>query len=207
MPSDWRFRVIRKPDLIFCPQNFTIVGKWNATECSEVTTQVLDVADCKEKKYGYCFDDLEIALPMNIEYIAFSGFFFTTDEAGVKPVNGTDKLRNAAKTFCNEPYAKWLSKYYRNDSTHAEYGCFKINLVKQMLIDKYQFTEEGYRRMQILRKVSAPVPNRFGRGSHVRAAWDINDHLGADLVCFLSDQQSRNFVAYGSHAECHKRSP
>ncbi|XP_003747541.1 ectonucleoside triphosphate diphosphohydrolase 1 [Galendromus occidentalis] len=51
-----------------------INGKWNATRCRVVTDDIFDAGTCGRHEYKYCFDEVNITLPMKMDYIAFSGF-------------------------------------------------------------------------------------------------------------------------------------
>ncbi|XP_003747548.1 ectonucleoside triphosphate diphosphohydrolase 1 [Galendromus occidentalis] len=129
-----------------------VTGAWHPGACRGIVASLLDAQQCRGENYKFCFDPIDATLPMDVQYIASSGFFSATNEAKIKISDGLAVLRNVSMTFCNQPYDEWLEKYFEGKANDAAQGCFKINVVRSILVDKYGFTEQGYRNLQIPQK-------------------------------------------------------
>ncbi|OQR80054.1 ectonucleoside triphosphate diphosphohydrolase 8-like, partial [Tropilaelaps mercedesae] len=141
------------PDISEIEENITINGKWDPDKCSEIAKKVVDEKTCTENGFVHCFKDLGQALPMDRNYVAFSGYYFIMHEAKFQSTNLTD-LHKIAHSFCDKKYDEWLNTYYDGKAKFAGYGCWKINFVDQIFTNKYKFTAEGFSNVRFAEDIN-----------------------------------------------------
>ncbi|XP_056301218.1 ectonucleoside triphosphate diphosphohydrolase 3-like [Pseudoliparis swirei] len=142
----------KKPKDYDPDRELLMVGTSSSDECGRLVKSIFDFKTCSSPQCS--FDGIEQP-PVEGDFMAYAGFFYTVRALGIEGMSDLDNFYDTVKNFCQSHWTVLRASEERKmiSDDYLKSYCYSGHYVSLMLVNGYKFDKETWKNIVFQKEV------------------------------------------------------